>query len=477
MEKIQSPSHVSRGSTNRSRASNAQTEVGHEDQPRINHPKARSSTNPSPTPTLNAQLASSLKAVYRQRNRLIEKRGNIAILRTQHEHQRRDVIASAHRISESIEALIAHLHGTPSSDTLLKEAQESLLESKQLHGRFEETELKLQQVARQLNVKEQKLSKNEKRVYKTLSQITGITSDNLTPGSSQSDSSVSTARTNPHARQYYNRAGQVRDLRDTIHNFQVQFEREIAMRRNQRELGIPASTPDSMFQERFDSELASLRDELEGARKDAALYKLACQRQGVTLIDDSEPEDDSEIIDLSLEFDTSRDRPAKQRSNRERTLSVGNSESGYKDPTLKINLWLKAVPLGEQAILGTQPIVDYVAPYDAEVVGTVISPTEVAAPVENRLTAGFLANEERRTSSWRLRPEANEEAISDGSDGPTSPFDYEFSSAQYDDNVTLRRYSDQNTTPSFALWPVSSSGIVSSSSRKQRRRRFGRYSH
>jgi hypothetical protein len=488
-----SPSLVSRGWADDSQGHSVQTEVGNEHQAQsdaeLAHQQDQSSNNKSSPPVLDNRLATTFKVVYRRRSRLVKRRGSIAILRSQHEYQRKAITAFTQRVSNAVEVLLSHSSVEISSSTALNELQEALLESKKLHGLFEETEYKLQQAARKLNVKESELSERERKVYKMVSRIAGITDDDLDPESSWSTSSISTAKTDPHARQYYDRAGQVKILRDNIHNFEVEFQRELTSRQDQRNSGFTASIPDRLFQERFDSKLATLREELEGAKKDAFLFKLACQRQGVTLIDDSEPEDDQDVIDATFEADTHM-RPSSigQRSGRERTLLLRELDTGHKDSTTKIDRWLKAVPPEGQIIqtvvpmvrsndsMGIDGIENGVGIGFSETVMTPSANTEIAAPIEQRVTASFLADEKRRASSWRELATSNDEAISDGSDGPPSPFDHEFSSADFDGDSPMRRFSDQNTTRPFSLQPVGL-GNLYFVSRERRKPRSGRKSH
>jgi hypothetical protein len=414
--------------------------------------KSTSSTSEEPGP--DSRLAGLFKTVQRRRDRLIGKRVDIVNQRNEHEYQRNAVFDSNQRIVKAATTLLLRNH---SFSPELQELQAALQESKERSEVLENLEEKLQQTTRGLNLKETELLQKEKRVYKRLSQITGVPRRSKQPQPTLSTSSGSTANPQPRvARRYYDRVGEVKILRERIHNMQVTQRQDLATRQTQRDSGHVPKVSDSAFKELFYTKRAALVQELELANKDAVLLKLACQRQGIELENDAESVDNRNIIDETFEDDHrilyDDDGP---RSNRTRSLLLGDLLSGKMDSTTKIRRWLSTItPIPETAepmLHGPNNIdsEEPTPPTAAHSSSQPVSPAErldISLAIESQLDTNSLAKGHRQASSM-------EDFVSDGerskvSGGPPTSSDREFAG-----DAPARRYSDPSPVHPFLLRP------------------------
>ncbi|TID23373.1 hypothetical protein E6O75_ATG03009 [Venturia nashicola] len=212
-----------------------------------------SSSNISGRPDLAQRLAKSFKIVHRRRDKLVERRVKVVHQRREHEYQRKAVQASNQRVVDAtdvfLERFAIEVYSSPEYLAIVGALKESTDRARILESK----ETKLQESTENVNLKKAELS---------------------------------TTHTHPRARKYYDRAGQVKILRDRLHNMQVQHQQDLMSRQARRESGHITKLPERLSHEGFYGKLASILEELERANKEAFLLKLACGRQGIVLEDE-----------------------------------------------------------------------------------------------------------------------------------------------------------------------------------------------
>lgn len=441
-----------------------------------------SSSTISGRPAQDQRLVKSFKIVHRRRDKLVERRVKLVRQRTEHEHQRNAVMTSNDRIFEAVETFLSRYAINRSSSPEYLAIQGSLQESKDRARILESMEIKLQETTRNVNSKEDELFVKEKKVYKRLATLTGLTTHpqpREQPQPTRSTSSKSTTQTHPRARKYYDRAGQVKNLRDKIHNIQVQHQQDLASRQARRESGHSTKLPERLFHERFYEKLASILEELERAKKDAFLLKLACERQGIVLEDEVEPHRDQDDYDY-LMLKNDRVILPKLGGNpvsRNSSFLLDELLSGYNDTTTKTRRWLNGIPRN------TQEMVDPLSPDDSRPIESDInimvaldSPsfgpavTDVPAPVEKRIAAGFHAQQSRKSFTIEDPDAEAIETASVLSAGPPTSSDREFLHDDFVREAPMRRYSDPNPGLAYWLRPASAQKVLKLSQGNEGRR-------
>jgi hypothetical protein len=427
-----------------------------------------SSSTASERPALDPRLTASFKVVHKRRDRLIGRRVNYVNQRTENEYQRNAFTASTQRVFNAVDQLMSRYGVETSSSPEFHALQEAVQEAVELGRVLGGMELKLQEATRNLIAKESELHRKEKTVYKRLARLTRSTHQSPSirekqPKSVRSASSKSTARTHPRARKYYDRAGEVKILRERIHNMQVQHRQDLASRQMQREAGHIVKVPERLFQGRFYTKLGALLQELETTKKDAFLLKLACQRQGIVLEDDTESQNNEGIIDASLEDDRRiLSNLASQQNGQNKSLLLGQLLSEYMDSTTKIRRWLHGMPPDLQAMdpgltdahiphkNDTKTDTGHIVTFSDQLLSPAAN-TEAHKSIEERVNPGFLVAESRRASAFGDVNVSDGHAASDLSGEPPSSSDREFSEPDFGGEAPSRRYSDPSPTRPLLL--------------------------
>lgn len=253
---------------------------------------------------------------------------------------------------------------------------------------------------------------------------------------------------------------------------QVQHRYELL----QRENGHIGKVPERLFRERFDKKLSSILQELERAKRDAFLMKLACQRRGIALEGDEESQNNQDIIDAQFDDDRRILSTFAGHQGQTKSLVMANIVSGYMDSTTKIRRWLKAMP---QDTGSMEPGL----PHDLDMPGTTteaVSPESIAmslseedapVPVETRVTADFLAEENRRACSFKSLNFMDDASQVSGAAHTFS--DGDLSQADSTGDARGRRYSDPDLdrpswlqADAFHMVPVNSKGQIAHRSRR-----------
>jgi hypothetical protein len=411
------------------------------------HQNSRScSSTASEEPIINRRLATSFKVVQQRRDRLVGRRVNILNQQIENSYHRSAIIASTTRIENAAEALLLRYRASPSMSSEYLELQQAVQESMELSKTIKDMEAKLQQATKLLNRKETELYERESKVYGKLAQITKISSPlpspwQRPPQPPRSTSSASSTKTDPRARRYYDRAGDAKILRERIHNMQVQHRHELL----QRENGHIGKVPERLFRERFDKRLSSVLEELERAKKDAFLMKLACQRRNIALEDDEESQHNQEMIDAQLDDDHRVLSTFAGHQSQAKSLVMADIISGYMDSTTKIRRWLKTMPQNTGTMVSgliddNKHDLDMSEGITGDVSSDLIAKSsEEDAPVavETRVTADFLAHESRRAFSFQS-------FVSQASGAAHTFSDGDLSQADSTGDARGRRYSDPN---------------------------------
>jgi hypothetical protein len=216
-------------------------------------------------------------------------------------------------------------------------------------SRFRLEEDGLQQEEAELNIRETELYEGETNMYNELGRIAGkfpSISRGKQPArhkTSHSTRSTSTARTHPRARRYYDRAGDVKNLRERLHNLQAQHHQDIVIRQNHKEVGQSVFPSEKTFRKRYLNALVTLVRELEIAKADAHQLKLACHKHRVDVEDGKESFDKEEVIHLSLKLEREMIRHAATQTQDQwihGADSLGDILSGYMDSNARVRAWL-----------------------------------------------------------------------------------------------------------------------------------------
>jgi hypothetical protein len=409
------------------------------------------------------KLAASFRIVHRRRERILGRRVDIVNQRIEHEYQRNAILTSTAQVSNAAEALLARSDLAASFSPEFLALQQAVQESKEFARKLEDLEKKFQRATKTLNQKESELYEKETKVYKRLVQITGFTSppplaSPVPVQSARSASSVSTTQTHPRARRYYDAAGEAKILREKIHNLQVQHRHE----QHQRESGHIGNLSERRFRERFEGRLSALLQQLERCKKDAFLLKLACQRQGISLEDDGESQNNQNIVDTP--FDDDRrilSAFAGHQNGRSKSLVMADILSGYMDTTTKIRRWLNAMPQDSEDMeaalpdsfqnhLGSEG--DSLLPAASPTTSlTTPSRADLPIPVHMRVTVEFLADESKRATAFKdLDHMDNTSYVSNAA---LTFSDGEFSQPEWLDGERTRRYSEPSPVRSSWLQP------------------------
>ncbi|QDS69399.1 hypothetical protein FKW77_004771 [Venturia effusa] len=421
----------------------------------------KSSSTISGKPVLDQRLAKSLKIVNRRRDRLVEGRVKIDQQRREHEYQRKAVHASNQRILDATETFLKRFGIDASSSPEYLEIVGALKESTDRAKILGIMETQLQQSAEAMNLKEAEMFSKERKVYKRLATLTGLTNhppSRELPRPERSTSSKSTTHTHPRARKYYDRAGDVKNLRDKIHNLHVEHQQDLILRQARRDSGHATKLPERLFHERFYTKLTSILEELESAKKDAILLKLACERQGIVLEEEAETHRGQvEHYSPMLENDHVILPKLGHQISRNSSLLLDELLSGYNDTTTRIRRWLNGIPQNTQEPDDLQLLADHhsVDPVlDINVALDSPSPGPMAmyvpAPVEKRLTASLYVQQSRRPFTIEDPDDEAIETASALSGEPSSFSGREFPQEDFIGEAPMRRYSDPN--PEFTYW-------------------------
>lgn len=447
-----------------------------------------SSSTVSGRPVLDQRLAKSFKIVHRRREKLVERRVKVVHQRREHEYQRKSVQASNQRAFDATEVFLKRFGVEAYSSPEYLAIVRALKESTDRARILESMETKLQESTEIMNLKEAELVSKEKKVYKRLATLTGLTIHphiREQPQPTHSASSNSTTHTHPRARKYYDRAGQVKILRDRVHNMQVQHQQDLLSRQARRESGHITKLPERLFHERFYGRLASTLEELERANKDAFLLKLACERQGIALEDEAETHHDQHDYDSPV---LENDRVILPNLggdpiSRNGSFLLDELLAGYNDTTTKIRRWLNGIPQNTKDMDDTQSLdVNHLVDSDITIAVALDSAsfgptsTDVPAPVEKHMIAGLDAQRSRMSLTPEDPDAGAMKTASDLSGGPTTSSDREFSQEDFAGDAPRRRYSEPSPELIYWLRPNGAQKVLNFSQGNDGRR-LRRHSH
>lgn len=322
--------------------------------PRCKPPQEMADASPGSQVSANRDLLTSLKAARRRRDKIVGKRVVVFHQRKNYRYQRDTVRKAQNKFflaAKNLRVFLSRQDINAATCTEYLQFEEAFSEMGKLNKSLNEVEAKLQQVDKDLDLRELKLSVDEKRIFKALRKLADFSPSHSQvrpprPPSTHSSSSTSTARTDPRASKYYERAGAVKILRERLHNKQVQHLQDLSTRQIELELGRPLRPPEKTFQNTYYAELIALYGDLQTAKKESAAFRQECIEHDVALSDDEDSHNHSEALHFPLDLDRQFVHHVATRENvEERTALLSEFLSGYKDPKAKVAEWLTELPL------------------------------------------------------------------------------------------------------------------------------------
>jgi hypothetical protein len=317
----------------------------------------RSFNSPSSQVTTDRDLLSSIKTARRRRDIIIGKRVVVLNQRTNYRYQRDAVHKARNKFLLAAKNLRSYLK-QQSIDTAAsseyKQFEDAFLELGKFNHGLDEVENTLQEADRDLDVRESRLSRDEKKIYEALGRYVEHSPSRSHVGppkplSRRSSSSSSSDMTEPLAAEYYEMAGTVKILRERLHNKQVQHLQDVSVRQNDIELGKSPQPPEKEFRKGYFIELSALYAELLTAKMKSTNLKQTCADEDIALSDDGDSHGNSEALHLTLDLDRQLIRHAATlEDSEERTALLSNFLSGYMDPKTKVADWLIELPLRDK---------------------------------------------------------------------------------------------------------------------------------
>jgi hypothetical protein len=294
-------------------------------------------------------LVLSLKNARGRRDSLVRRRLGVAYQRKNYGYQRKHASESLRRFHEAAKVFLERHSIDPSFDPEYQQLEQSFIDFVGFNKTLDQTEEVLQKEDKDLNIREDELLAEENKVYKRLNQITAVRENpkrRIKPSRRAPPSvrSSSTQTTDPRAREYYDRTGAVKHLRDILHNVQVQHHHDNAIREGQKELGQTPSPTDKEFIDTYHERLARLLAELSKAKKEARSAKRFCRKHQVPFEEDG----DEDLLDKAeaLQFNSDIDRKifqhaAIEEDEEQRAQLLDKYLSNYLDSNTKVNSWLE----------------------------------------------------------------------------------------------------------------------------------------
>jgi hypothetical protein len=318
-----------------------------------------SSDPPSSLVTTDRDLLSAMKTAQHKRDIIIGKRVVVLNQRNNYRYQRDAVHKARNKFLLAAKNLRYFLQQHDLECTEITQLEDAFLELGKYDQHLSLVEEKLQQADRDLDVRESRLSADEKKVYDALGRYVEHSPSHSParppkPRSrrSSSSSSDSSIATEPMAREYYTMAGTVKILRERLHNKQVQHLQDILLRQNDMELGRSLQPPEKDFRKTYFIDLSALYAELLTAKKKSAHLRQVCADEDIDLsdIDDEDSHDNSGALHLTLDLDRQLvHHAATVEDIEERCSLLGNFLSGYMDPKTKVQDWLMELPSRNQS--------------------------------------------------------------------------------------------------------------------------------
>jgi hypothetical protein len=308
--------------------------------------------------TTDRDLLISIKAARRRRDTILGKRVIVRNQRNNYRHQRDAVHQARNKFLLAAKNLRSHLkQQSVNPDSFeYKLFEEAFAELGKLNHHLDEVESTLQKADRDLDVRESRLSTDERKIYEALGRYVehSPSRDQIGPPKpssrrSSSSSSSSSNATEPLATEYYESAGTVKILRERLHNKQVQHLQDVSLRQNLIEVGKLPQPPEKVFRKGYYVDLSALYSELITAKTKSTTLKKACAEENIALSDDGDSHPNSEALHLTLDLDRQLIRHAATvEDNEEREALLSNFLSGYMDPKTKVSDWLIELPQREK---------------------------------------------------------------------------------------------------------------------------------
>lgn len=298
---------------------------------------------------LEEDLLLSIKTARRHREVIVGKRVAVLDQRENYRYQREAVKKSHIKLFHAVASFKTFLAEQGMNIASIPEVQlvdEAFREMEPLGEGLINVETRLRQAENDLSSRESRLATDETHIYQSLSYLVGSSPSHSTVHppelrSRSSSSNTSTVLTEPLARQYYDMAGTVKNLRERLHNMQVQHLQEVSARQNDLESGRILHPPEKEFQKRYYITLTSLYGELHTAKKKSLALKELCGETEVVLEDTDESFNNTEALHLPLELDRQLiHKAATQENSEDQSAFLSDFLSGYMDSKLKVSDWL-----------------------------------------------------------------------------------------------------------------------------------------
>lgn len=297
-----------------------------------------------------SSLPGVLKSVCRKRDRLVQKRVDVNILKRDCAHQRNHNHVAYEVFHGAAEQLVSQADQSwdyPDSHRALEVAWQNLQLSR---SRREELEERLRQATNELNVLEDELKEEEEALYFELQKLSSIPNDTSPDAGHESSSprrsqqSESTTHDPPLLREYSEKNLQVSFLRAQLHEFQAEHREEVERRKLDKELNQPVAPSEKIFLERYFETLMAMYQEYYTAKHEVRALKLKCQELHLDIEDGEDNMSEMDALEASVVVDKQLIHFAAM--NRSRYKGVNPLQVllfGYTDSAARVRNWLTNV--------------------------------------------------------------------------------------------------------------------------------------
>jgi hypothetical protein len=295
---------------------------------------------------VGSTLPGLLKSVYRKRDRLVQKRVDLNILKRDCVHQRNHNRAAYEAYYEAAE----HLASQADNPDSLQALQSAWQELQRSNVRREEQEEKLRQAANAANVLEDELKEEEETLYSELRKFNGPSQLNSPDGSQRASSPQRSYRDEspshepPILREYVNKNQRASFLRDQLHEFQAEHREEIQKRKLDKELNRLVAPSEKSFLEGYFEKLMAMYQDYYTTKREARALKLKCRELRLEIEDGEDDMSDIDAIEAPVAVDRQLFHFAA--TNRSKYKGVNPLEVllfGYTDNTARVSTWLTGV--------------------------------------------------------------------------------------------------------------------------------------
>jgi hypothetical protein len=291
-----------------------------------------------------------LKAIFRKRDLLVEKRVSLNLLKRNcipHRNYNREALKTCQDAGKSWRASVRSGQANGDSFSVLETALEQLENS---YPGLLGIEEQVRQAENELNILENHLQQRERKLYnkwrKLIDFHTSTDSVPSDPESRSTHSKDSTEDSSPSlAREYYSQAKQAFILRGRLRDFQEGYRQTMDARKRDQDLSQPVEPSENLFLETYFTELTTMYKEFYNANERAAQLKAQCRRLGIEVEDEQDAVSNVDALNGETRIERSVIHQAAMRKSGVRGVTaLEELLFGYTDSKARVEKWRANLP-------------------------------------------------------------------------------------------------------------------------------------